>query len=148
MSLQRKRAHGFTLIELMIVVAIVAILTAIALPSYQSYLRRAARSAAQSFMLTVAAKQEQILMDRRSYVAVTATANFPNAPTAANPGMNLTVPTETAGRYDFSVLLTSAGTCPAPAQYCVVATASGSQSVDGDLGLTSTGIKTPAAKWK
>lgn len=142
----KHRSRGFTLIELMITVAIVGVLAAIAYPSYQQYVRKAARSAAQSFMLTVSAKQEQILADRRSYVAVAAVADFPLAPSAG--GMSLAVPAETGGRYNFRVILTTAGTCPAPAQYCVIATATGTQAVDGDLGLTSTGVKTPPDKWK
>lgn len=147
----KRDSTGFTLIELMIAVAIVAVLTAVALPSYQAYVRKTARSAAQSFMLTVAGKEEQVMLDQRSYVAVSS-ANFANAPSAG--GLNLAVPSETNGRYTFSVFTTVA-TCPAPVlappsppMYCVIATAIGSQTVDGNLGLDNLGTKAPVAKWQ
>ncbi|MGQ0653170.1 MAG: type IV pilin protein [Betaproteobacteria bacterium] len=60
---------GFTLIELMIAVAIVGILAAVAYPSYQSYLRRAQRSAAEQLMLQIQTRQEQYFLDARSYAA-------------------------------------------------------------------------------
>jgi type IV pilus assembly protein PilE len=142
--LRTSRASGFTLIELMITIAIVAILTAIALPSYQAYVRKANRSAAQSFMLSAGAREEQVLLDQRSYVAVTNTANFANAPSAG--GLNYAVPGDLGARYDFRIDLS--GTAGCATAYCVVATAKGSQSTDGDLGLTSTGVKTPIAKWQ
>jgi len=63
----------------MIVVAIVGILAAIVLPSYQNQIRKSNRSAAQQFMLDVATKEQQILMDTRGYVAV-ANGNFGNKP--------------------------------------------------------------------
>ncbi|WP_349571563.1 type IV pilin protein [Azotobacter salinestris] len=58
---------GFTLIELMITVLIVAILMGIALPSYRQYVVRSNRAAAEAFMLEVANRQERYLLDRRTY---------------------------------------------------------------------------------
>lgn len=51
--------QGFTIVELMVVVMIVAILAAIALPSYQTYIRRAAASSAQQEMLKLAEQLER-----------------------------------------------------------------------------------------
>ena len=62
-----QRSSGFTLIELMITVVIVTILTAVALPSYQDHVRRAARSAGQQFLLDLAQRQEQYFLDVRWY---------------------------------------------------------------------------------
>ena len=58
---------GFTLTELLIVVVIVGILASVAIPSYQQYVTRAKRSAAQSLMLEIAARQEQYLADNKTY---------------------------------------------------------------------------------
>jgi type IV pilus assembly protein PilE len=131
--LLRRRSHGFTLIELMVVVAIVGILAAVAYPSYLSYVRKGARAAAQSYMLTIAAKEEQYLLDARSYTTTIGTG-----------GLALSAPQETSGRYTFSVT-NAAGP---PATYQITATATGSQIADGDLTLTSGGVKSPPEKWK
>ncbi len=61
------KRNGFSLIELMIAVAIVAILAAIAFPSYQSYVVRSSRAAAQSELLQLAALQEKIFLNSNSY---------------------------------------------------------------------------------
>ena len=95
--------YGFTLLEVIIAVAIVAILAAIAVASYQNYVIRANRSAAQQFMSSVSNREEQVLLDLRQYVAVTANANFPSAPTA---GLNVAVPTEVSQYYNVSVTRT------------------------------------------
>jgi len=58
---------GFTLIELMIVVAIIAILTAVALPSYRSYVIKAKRADATNLLTDIANQQIQYFMDNRSY---------------------------------------------------------------------------------
>jgi type IV pilus assembly protein PilE len=67
MSTRTRRNRGFTLIELMITVAIVAILAAIAYPSYQEHIRKGYRAQAQSFLMDVAFRQQQYFMDNRGY---------------------------------------------------------------------------------
>jgi type IV pilus assembly protein PilE len=58
---------GFTLVELLIAVAIMGILMAIAVPNYTEYMVKATRSSAQQFLLDVAQRQEQYLLDNRQY---------------------------------------------------------------------------------
>ncbi|MEP4145677.1 MAG: type IV pilin protein [Halioglobus sp.] len=59
--------RGFTLVELMIVLVIVAVLAGIALPAYQDQVRKANRADAQSYLLEVAQKQQLYFNDSRSY---------------------------------------------------------------------------------
>ncbi len=68
-SLAKRLSLGFTLIELMIVVAIVAILSAIALPAYRDYVLRGQLSDARSQLATWAARMEQFYQDNRNYGA-------------------------------------------------------------------------------
>ena len=132
-----RRVRGFSLIELMIVLVVIGVLSAIAYPAYQDYVRRANRSAAQSFMMTIAGRQEQYLLTNRSYAATVA-------------ALNLTAPTELSGRYNVTINL------PTPTSYTITATAVGNQVVAnkfGDLTLGSDGTKTspavpPAEEWK
>ena len=140
----RTRTRGFTLIEVMIVVVIVAVLAAIALPSYRAHVIKANRSAAQQFMLDVAAREQQILLDARNYVAVGATANFPNSPTGTPPGVGLEVPGDVPVNYAIVVTVNNAAT---PPTFTITATAQGPQAGDVTLKLDQAGIKTPAAKW-
>ena len=97
-----KRSRGFTLLEIMIVVAVVGILAAIALPAYQNQVRKGNRSAAQQFMLDVATKEQQILMDARTYIAVT-DGNFGNKPSDTPPGVGIPQPASLTGKYTFTV---------------------------------------------
>ena len=132
-----KKQVGFTLIELMIVVTIVGILAAVALPAYQNHTRKARRSEAQQLMLDIVGKQEMYIIDKRAY-----TDNF------SNTGLNLTssewdCTADTNERcdnnfYQIDVTLIAGP----PIGYSIEATAQGRQAIDGDLTLTNLGVKT------
>lgn len=128
-----RRSGGFTLIEMMTVVAIIGILSAIAYPSYLNYVKRANRSAAQQFMLDVTSREQQYLLDARSYTATIGTG-----------GLNMTVPTQVSPYYTMAVVVDNTAT---PPTFTITATAIGSQISDGNLTLNNLGQKTPSSKW-
>lgn len=68
--LQRGIARGFTLIEVMIVVAIVAILAAVAIPSYRDYILRGQLVDATTLLAATRADMERYYQDNRRYSAV------------------------------------------------------------------------------
>ncbi|MDM3871256.1 type IV pilin protein [Porticoccus sp. W117] len=72
------RPSGFTLIEIIIAVAIVAILTAIALPAYQDQVRRTKRADGKGFLLEIAAAQERFFTQNVSYAANMAALGYAN----------------------------------------------------------------------
>ena len=75
------RTHrGFTLIELMITVAIVAILAGIALPSYNEYLRRGRITDAISGLAGMRVKMEQFFQDNRTYIGACTAGTIAPAP--------------------------------------------------------------------
>lgn len=67
-----KNNKGFTLIEVMIVVAIIGILAAIAYPSYDEYVKRGNRTEGQAFLNDVAARQERYFSQNNAYVTADA----------------------------------------------------------------------------
>lgn len=69
--MSKTRPRGFTLIELMIVVAIVGILAALAYPSYQDYIRKTRRSDAVSALTTARLQQEQWRASNKTYATKT-----------------------------------------------------------------------------
>ena len=121
---------GFTLTELMIAVVIVGILAVIAVPSYQNHLRKGRRSAAESFMIEVAAREQQYLMDARRYAAGE----------GALGALNLTLPTDVSGFYTVTI---EPATPAQPPTYLITATpvAGSAQVADGVLTLDHLGAR-------
>lgn len=72
-----KKSKGFTLIELMITVAIIGILAAIAYPSYQNSIIKGNRANAKAYLMEVAQRQQQYLLDNRAYAATPAALGVP-----------------------------------------------------------------------
>lgn len=132
-----KRKQGFTLVEVLMVVAILGILAAIAIPSYDYHVRKGHRSAAQSFMTDIANKQAQYLLDARNY-AVGATALT---------DLGLSTPSGVSTFYDITIVNSANGTTTTtPPSFTVKATpkTGTKQASDGELTLTHTGAKTLA----
>ena len=77
-----QRNHGFTLIELMIVVAIVAILSAIAIPAYTQYVARSKLTEAFSGLSGMSVAAQQYYQDNRTYLAGGGTGNATTCPIA------------------------------------------------------------------
>ena len=90
--------HGFTLIELMITVAIVAILAAVALPSYTQYVLRAKITEASSSLSDMRLKMERFFQDNRTYVGACQLNTV--APPPASPNFSYACNNLTATTYE------------------------------------------------
>ncbi len=88
--------RGFTLIELMIVVAIVAILAAVGYPSYRDHVARGQRSQGQQVLMDMAQRQEQFLLDQRQYNANPGAGGL-GVSNNLPPGFRYTVPNPLTG---------------------------------------------------
>jgi type IV pilus assembly protein PilE len=131
--------RGFTMIEMMITVAIVAILVSVALPSYSTVMVKLNRTTAAQFMMDIANKEEQTTLDLRGFTT-----------TIGAGGLGLTATKDVAANYSFAVTLTGndcLGNSLSGPGYVITATAIGSQASDGNLCLDSSNNRTPAAKW-
>jgi type IV pilus assembly protein PilE len=132
-----RAARGFSLIELMITVAIIGILAAVALPSYQNYVIKANRVGAEGLLLDIAQKEQQYLFDNRSYLGIANCAALTNLGITIDPKVNL--------NYTCSVVV-SAG--PPPTFTATATPKTGTrQAKDVTLTINQAGAKTPSDKW-
>jgi type IV pilus assembly protein PilE len=123
---------GITLIELMIAVAIVAILAGIAYPSYSTYVRNSRRTEAQSMLVRISNLEERYYLDNNQYGSL-----FQLGLTATSTA------TYTTENGYYSITIGTSG-----ATYTLTATAAGSQATDTECAtftLIQTGAKSSSS---
>jgi len=122
--------RGFSLIELMITVAIVALLAAIALPSYTNSVRKAKRMDAKIALLDMASRQERFFSTNNTYTSSAANLGYTTLPAS--------VPSSGTTTYEISVSSATAGA------YSLLATPKGDQLKDscGSYTITQVGKQT------
>ncbi len=135
----RGRARGFTLIELMVVIAIVAVLSTIAVSSYRTYVLRASRTEGRMALLAIQVAQEKFFLQNNAYAQDIATVI---APPPGGLGINLDAAGVTSGgNYTISFAAATATT------YRLQADATGHQTDDTAACLQFTideqGARTP-----
>ena len=129
----RIRCGGFTLVELMIVIVVVAILVAIAYPSYESAMIKGRRSDAESTLMDIAQRQQQYLLDARAYAPDVAT-------------LNVTIPPGVSAFYTISISAPSTAVPPTFVASAVPIPGS-AQGSDVTLTIDNTGAKSPSGVW-
>jgi len=122
------KSAGFTLIEIMITVGILAIVAAVAFPSYQSQALKSKRADGIAMLMEVAAKQERYLVDHSVYTSDMTKLGYATSPIASQKSY-----------YKVSAVLSNSDL-----QYTLTATAQTGQDADecGNLILSSTGQRT------
>ena len=125
-------SRGFTLIELMVALVIVAILAAIAVPSYSLYVRKSRRGEAEATLADIAQREQQYFLDQRAY-----------APDVITLGA--TIPADVQTYY--TVTAPPGVGVPPSFVASAVPKAGTSQAADVTLTIDNTGAKTPVGVW-
>lgn len=122
MKLDRHRARGFTLIELVVAMLVMAILVSIAIPGYRTYSLKAHRTDAKSSLLYLASLEERYYSTANAYSSAPSDLGFASG--AAWPQ------TVGSGYYTVSVSNVNAATASSVGTYTITASAVGQQAAD------------------
>ncbi len=128
--------QGFTLIEMMVVIAIIGILAAIAYPSYDEYVKRGNRTEGQAFLSDVAAREERHFAQNNAYI--TANANLGKLYGSAE-----TTKQSSTGKYTITLATGAAATTSTPGDggYLLTATQQFNDLKCATLTLNALGVK-------
>lgn len=130
-STQPLRTQGFTLIELMIVVAVIGIIAAIALPNYNAQMQKTRRADAKTCLVDAAQRQEDFFYRANTYSTTLTDLSFAGGVVNCGDDANYT-------------LTAAAGGSGIGSSYILTATRANAQASDtqcGDFTLSSTGVK-------
>jgi len=140
---QKKGFSGFTLVELMITLAIFSLLVSLAYPSYTGFVARSKRAAAKTELMRIVQIQERYYIDQRTYGKL---SDLGFAADTIGIDDNGRVVASGAGIYDITIT-----PAPTATTFTVQATAKNSQTKDTGcttLSVTAAGVSSPASCWK
>lgn len=124
--IKHRTSYGFTLIELMIAVVIIAIIAAIALPSYIDSVRKSKRASAKSTMLQVSQREERYYTENNAYASLT-TLGY-SATTIYSDGNT------------HAITIAAGSTGSLSTSYVITATPQSDDPTCGNLTITNTGV--------